>query len=123
MNWVEIHWDYIVCLPGRIGQIGWSNWSNWALFQWISTQFYQAGIQCNLNGFPPNSTRHHLNELGGQIGWKSIGITLYACLVKSVELGGQIGHHLNGFPPNLTRQAYNIISMDFHPIRRGRHTM
>ena len=25
----------------------------------------QAGIQCNLNGFPPNltdSTRHHLNE-------------------------------------------------------------
>ena len=36
-------------------------------------------------------TRHHLNELGGQIGWKSIEITLYACLVKSVELGGQIG--------------------------------
>ena len=48
----------------------------------------------NLNGFPPNltnSTRHHLNELGGQIGWKSIEITLYACLVESVKLGGQIG--------------------------------
>ena len=27
----------------------------------------------------------------GQIGWKSIEITLYACLVKSVKLGGQIG--------------------------------
>ena len=39
LNWVEIHWDYIVCLPGRIGQIGWLNWSNWASSQWISTQF------------------------------------------------------------------------------------
>ena len=53
---MEIHWDYIVCLLGH-----------------------------HLNGFPPNSTRHHLNELGGQIGWKSIEITLYARLV---ELGG-----------------------------------
>ena len=24
---------------------------------------------------------------------------------------------VNGFPPNSTRQAYNVISMDFHPIR------
>ena len=40
---------------------------------------------------PPNltdSTRHHLNELGGQIGWKSIAITLYACLVELVKLSG-----------------------------------
>ena len=36
---------------------------------------------------------------GGQIGWKSTEITLYACLVESVEFGG---HNLNGFPPNST---------------------
>ena len=54
MNWVEIHWDYIVCLPGRIG------------LKSIEITLYAC--QCNLNGFPPNltdSTRHHLNELGG----------------------------------------------------------
>ena len=27
-------------------------------------------------------------KLGGQIGWKSIEITLYACLVESVKLSG-----------------------------------
>ena len=36
-----------------------------------------------------------------QIGWKFIEITLYACLVESVEFGG---HNLNGFPPNSTGQ-------------------
>ena len=52
----------------------------------ISMDFHPIG--------PPNltdSTRHHLNEVGGQIGWKSTEITLYACLVESVVLGGQIG--------------------------------
>ena len=33
------------------------------------------------------------------IGWKSTEITLYACLVKSVEFGG---HNLNGFTPKST---------------------
>ena len=60
----------------------------------------------------PNLTRHHLNELGGRIGWKSIEMTFHAYLIESVELGGQIGwksiestrhmRHLNGFPPNST---------------------
>ena len=78
-------------MPGRIGQIG-----------------------HHLNGFPPNSTRHHLNELGGQIGWKSIEITLYACLVEVVELGGQIGwksieltRHMRQMMPNSTRHHLN----------------
>ena len=90
-----------------------------AYIQWISTQFdwhtYNVismdfhpirpvefdwhlkpltGIQCNLNGFPPNSLGWCLVEsvkLGGRIGWKSIEITLYTCLVESVELGGRIG--------------------------------
>ena len=42
-----------------------------------------TGIQCNFNGFPPN-----LTDSTSRIGWKSIEITLYACPVKSVELGG-----------------------------------
>ena len=36
---------------------------------------------------PVKGFRCQLN-LTGRIGWKSIEITLYACLVKSVELGG-----------------------------------
>ena len=78
----------------------------------------------NLNGFPPNSTtkfdrpnplRLHCMPVKGfrcwlnltsQIGWKSIEITLYACLVESVALGGfppnLTRHNLNGFPPNST---------------------
>ena len=52
----------------------------------ISTQFNWhlkplTGIQCNLNG-----EFDQLN-LTDQIGCKSIEITLYACLVESVELG------------------------------------
>ena len=53
----------------------------------------------------------------GRIGWKSIEITLYACLVK---LGGNLLRWCPIRPPNstdLTRQAYNVIPMDFHPIR------
>ena len=49
-------------MPGQIGQIG----------HHLNDQ---AGIQCNLNGFPPNSTTQ-----------------------------------------DSTKQAYNAISMDFHPI-------
>ena len=94
IGWKSIEITLYACLVesvklgGRVGQIG-----------------------HHLNGFPPNltdSTRHHLNELGGRIGCKSIEITLYACLVESVELGGrvgQIGYHLNGFPPNLTNST------------------
>ena len=36
-NWVEIHCEYIVCLPGRIGYH--PNEFNWHLSQWIYTQF------------------------------------------------------------------------------------
>ena len=80
----------------------------------LTTQFDQhlkplTGIQCNLNGFPPNLTTQfdqHLKPLTGR----------------------HIQCNLNGFPPNLTsrirlaskafnRQAYNVISMDFHPIQ------
>ena len=57
----------------------------------LTTLFDQAGIQCYLNGFPPNST-----TLFDQAG---------------------IQCNLNGFAPNSTRQAYNAISMDFHPIQ------
>ena len=89
-----IGWKSIEIMPGRIGQIWWLNWSNWVEIhwdyawsnwassasyawpiQWISTQFDQfdqAGIQCNLNGFPPNLTTQFIEMMPGQIGWKSI---------------------------------------------------
>ena len=49
-------------MPGRFNQ---------AQSQWISTQFDrldQAGIQCNLNGFPPYSTTQFIEMMPGQIG-------------------------------------------------------
>ena len=48
-------------MPGRISRIGWKSWHD--------AQFDQPLIT-------------------GRIGWKSIEITLYACLVESVEFGG-----------------------------------
>ena len=58
-------------MPGRIG------WSNWVEID----RFNQAGIQCNLNRFPPNSTSQigrigwrSIEMMPGQIGWKSIEI-------------------------------------------------
>ena len=82
-NWVEIHWDYIVCLPGRIGY--------------------------HLNGFTPNLTSNLCTvEFDracntGQNGWKFIENTLYA---SQVELGiipmNSTGIYLNGFTPNST---------------------
>ena len=80
-NWVEIHWDYIVCLPGQIG------WSDWVDIHWdyivclpgrigmmpnltnSTTQCDQAGIQCNPNGFLPNSTTQFIEMMPGRIGW------------------------------------------------------
>ena len=36
---------------------------------------------------------------------------------KSIEIdAGQIGHKSIEMIPNLTRQAYNVISVNFHPI-------
>ena len=67
-------------MPGQIGQIG-----------------------HHLNGFPPNSTRHHPNGSPPN-------------LTTQFDQAG-IQCNLNGFPPNSTRQAYNVISMDFHPIQ------
>ena len=122
-NWVEIHWDYIVCLPGQIGYH--PNESNWHLSQWIYSQFDRAWNTAQ-NGckfteitfvcLPVHSMAAWLNLVvlismdllpirlvefdwawnTGQIGLKFTEITLYASLV---ELG--------------------IISMDLHPIWLG----
>ena len=103
-------------MPGQIGRIGWKStemmpgqighhlphmpgrFNGFPPNLTNSTiQFDQAGIQCNLNGFAPNSTRQAYNAISTNF------------------------HPIQ--PPYLTRQAYNVISMDFHPIRPGRHTM
>ena len=70
-------------MPGRIDQAYEADDAqfNQASSHWISTQFDHPIQPANLTVL----TRHHLNELGDQIGWKSIEITLYACLI---ELGG-----------------------------------
>ena len=66
--------------------------------------------QCNLNGLTPNLT--------GQIRLASKAFN------RQCNLNGftpnSTGIYLNGFTPNSTdstRQAYNVISMDLHPIR------
>ena len=52
-------------------------------------------------------------KLSGQIGWKSIEITLYACLVESVELGGQIGWKSIEIMPGRIDQAYEADDAQF----------
>ena len=74
---------------------------------------------------------HHLNEflpnlITGRIGWLnwSNWVEIHRDDAQSNRLNltnvkEHLSHHLSGFPPNLTdltRQAYNVISMDFHPI-------
>ena len=64
-NWVKIHWDYIVCLPGQIGCKSLrlhcipaqSNWSNWVveLVEIIEITLYACPV-----------------KLGGPFGWKSL---------------------------------------------------
>ena len=53
----------------------------------------------------------------GQIGWKSTEITLpvkgFRCRSNSTS---RIGCKSTEMIPNLTRQAYNVISVNFHPI-------
>ena len=46
-----------------------------------------GGNPLRLHCMPVKGFRCWLNSTG-QIGWKSIEITLYACLVESVEFGG-----------------------------------
>ena len=58
-------------------------------------------------------TRHNLNELGGQIGWKSIEITLYACLVKLGGRIGQIGWKSIEIMPGQINQAYEADDAQF----------
>ena len=53
-----------------------------------------------------------------QIGWKSIEITLYACLVELVELGGQIGWT----SIEITLYAWSnrsnwVVELGGHPLR------
>ena len=56
-NWVEIHSDYIVCLPGRIGY--------------------------HPNGFTPNLTSNLTgHEILVKMGVNSLRLHLYACLIK-----------------------------------------
>ena len=85
-------------MPGRIGQIGWKS---------IEMMPGQIGWK-SIEMMPGRIGWKSIEMMPGQIGWKSIE-TMPGRI-------GQIGHHLNGFPPNSTRQAYNVISMDFHPI-------
>ena len=73
-NWVEIHWDYIVCLPGQIG-------------------YHLYGFTPNLTSIPcpvkfdwSNSTGH---EILVKMGVKLLRLHLYACLYI-VWLPGQI---------------------------------
>ena len=64
-NWVEIHWNYIVCLPDRI-------------------EYHPSWFTPNLTGgqilSAPVEFDRALNT--GQIGWKFTEITLYASLIK-----------------------------------------
>ena len=79
-NWVEIHWDYIICLPGRIGYH--PNEFNWHLSQWIYSQFDRSNFKFD----------QAWNT--GQIGWKFI-----------VCLPDQIGYHPSRFTPNFTSNS------------------
>ena len=74
----RIGWKSIEMIPGRIGQIGWKSIEMMPNLTNLTTQF------------------DHQFDRFDQAG---------------------IQHNLNGFPPNSTRQAYNVISMDFHPIQ------
>ena len=59
-NWVEIHWDYIVCLPGRIGYHLSGFTPNLRGVQILSpSRIRPAKLGVNpLRLWPPNSTRH-----------------------------------------------------------------
>ena len=80
-NWVEIHRDYIVCLPDQMGgRIGWKS---------IDITLYACLVELGgnllrLHCMPASQIRPV--ELGGPMGWKSIDITLYACWSNWVEI-------------------------------------
>ena len=84
------------CLVRSIGRIGWLNWV------------------VKLGG---NPLRLHCMLPGqiGRIGWKSIEITLYACLVESVKLGGNpLRLHCM---PVWSNQSNWVVKLGGNPLR------
>ena len=88
---------FIEMMAGQIGRIGWKS---------IEITLYACPVELGII-----SMDFHQIQSGGRIQpgictgicpvelGRFIEITLYACLVESVEFGG---HNLSGFPPNLT---------------------
>ena len=136
LNWVEIYWDYIVCLPGRIG------WKSIEITLYACLVNRVESIEITLYAC--------LVELGGNLSrlhcmpawlnrfnWVEIYWDYIVCLpgrighhlmdfhpIQPPNLTDLTRHHLNGFPPNLTRHCLNgfppnstIISVDFYPIQ------
>ena len=128
-NWVEIHWDD--------AQSIWLNLISLNPLRWCLVESVNLGgnplrwwLKCSYIGqirpiplginYWLNWIEIHWND--GQIRWKSIEM-----------MPGWIGRigwlnwvKMHEMMPNLTdstRQAYNVISIDFHPIWPGRNTM
>ena len=89
----------------------------------LTTQFNQAGIQCNLNGFPPNLTTQFIEVMPGRIGhhlphmpgqFNGFQPNLTNSTTQFDQAGIQC--NLNGFPPNLTTQFIEVM-----PGRIGHH--
>ena len=86
------HWDYIVCLPGRIGWLIWVEIIEISLYACLVKSVELGGNPLRLHCMPTRSNWVEIHWdyivcLPGQIGWKSIEITLYACPVELVKLG------------------------------------
>ena len=97
-NWVQIHWDYILCLPGWIGQIGWTSieitlyvWSNWVDIHWDY-------IVCLVKSV----------ELGGNpLRWCLVKLGIISMDFYPIWPPNLTRHNLNGFPPNWTNLTCN----------------
>ena len=118
-NWVEIHWDdaWSNCIEMMPGRIGWKS---------IEMMLGRIALRWCLVKLGGNPLRWCLVELHWDDAWSNwveihwddawsnwASSASYAWSIRPGIISMDF-HTI--WPPNSTRQAYNVISMDFHPI-------